>query len=46
MKKLNCTDCALRTTLIGARAFHNGNILANVQNRRKLVASSSQICQT
>src|ERR1700730_8318008 len=28
-KTLNCTDCALRPTLVGARPFHNGNIVAN-----------------
>src|SRR5713101_3665148 len=28
-KTLNCTDCALRPRLVGARPFHNGNIVAN-----------------
>ena len=26
----NCTHCALRETLVGGRAFHNGNIVANL----------------
>jgi len=31
-KTLNCTLCALRTTLVGKRSFHNGNIVANAPN--------------
>jgi hypothetical protein len=31
-KTLNCTHCAQRTTLVGRRSFHNGNIVANAPN--------------
>src|SRR5260221_13720221 len=30
-KTLNCTDCALRPTLVGGRPFHNGNIVGHCQ---------------
>jgi hypothetical protein len=29
-KTLNCTYCALRTTLVVAHSFHNENIVANL----------------
>ena len=29
-KTLNCTHCALRTTLAVAHSFHNENIVANL----------------
>jgi hypothetical protein len=33
----NGTHCALRGTLIGWRAFHNGNILANLPEVRTVL---------
>jgi hypothetical protein len=30
LEALDCTHFALRTTLVAGRAFHNGNIVANV----------------